>query len=62
MKPSVILYKALPDNLLSRLESHFIVTQLDDISPETVQANADLFANAEGILGSGGKVDGAFVA
>lgn len=61
MKPSVILYKALPDNLLSRLESHFIVTQLDDISPETVQANADLFANAEGILGSGGKVDAAFL-
>ncbi|HEY3986607.1 glyoxylate/hydroxypyruvate reductase GhrB [Cedecea sp.] len=62
MKPSVILYKALPDNLLSRLESHFIVTQLDDISPETVKANADLFANAEGILGSGGKVDAAFLA
>lgn len=62
MKPSVILYKALPDNLLSRLESHFTVTQLDDISPETVQANAELFASAEGILGSGGKVDGAFLA
>lgn len=62
MKPSVILYKALPDNLLSRLESHFTVTQLDDISPETVQANAALFANAEGILGSGGKVDAAFLA
>ncbi|AIR05452.1 bifunctional glyoxylate/hydroxypyruvate reductase B [Cedecea neteri] len=62
MKPSVILYKALPDNLLSRLESHFTVTQLDDISPETVKANAELFANAEGILGSGGKVDGAFLA
>lgn len=61
MKPSVILYKALPDNLLSRLESHFIVTQLDDISPETVQTNAELFASAEGILGSGGKVDGAFL-
>ncbi|NIF49918.1 glyoxylate/hydroxypyruvate reductase GhrB [Enterobacter sp. Ap-1006] len=62
MKPSVILYKALPDNLLSRLESHFTVTQLDDISPETVQANAALFANAEGILGSGGKVDAGFLA
>ncbi|SUX37164.1 Glyoxylate/hydroxypyruvate reductase B [Cedecea davisae] len=62
MKPSVILYKTLPDNLLSRLESHFTVTQFDDISPETVKANADVFANAEGILGSGGKVDGAFLA
>ncbi|WP_312745257.1 glyoxylate/hydroxypyruvate reductase GhrB [Cedecea neteri] len=62
MKPSVILYKALPDNLLSRLESHFTVTQLDDISPETVKENVALFANAEGILGSGGKVDAAFLA
>lgn len=62
MKPSVILYKALPDNLMSRLESHFTVTRLDDISPETVRANAALFAHAEGILGSGGKVDAAFLA
>lgn len=61
MKPSVILYKKLPDDLLARLESHFSVTQLGDLSPETVKQNADVFAKAEGILGSSEKVDKAFL-
>ncbi|WP_435946824.1 glyoxylate/hydroxypyruvate reductase GhrB [Dryocola sp. BD586] len=62
MKPSVILYKKLPDDLLARLESHFNVTQLNDLSPETVKQNAEAFANAQGILGSSEKVDKAFLA
>lgn len=61
MKPSVILYKKLPDDLLARLESHFSVTQLNDLSPETLKQHASTFATAEGILGSGGKVDKAFL-
>ncbi|RPH28808.1 glyoxylate/hydroxypyruvate reductase GhrB [Buttiauxella warmboldiae] len=61
MKPSVILYKTLPDDLLARLESHFTVTQLADLSPETVRQNAQTFARAEGILGSSEKVDKAFL-
>ncbi|WP_435928564.1 glyoxylate/hydroxypyruvate reductase GhrB [Dryocola sp. BD613] len=61
MKPSVILYKKLPDDLLARLESHFSVTQLSDLSPETVKQNAAAFADAEGILGSSEKVDEAFL-
>lgn len=28
MKPSVILYKTLPDDLLQRTEEHFSVTQV----------------------------------
>lgn len=28
MKPSVILYKTLPDDLLQHLEEHFSVTQV----------------------------------
>lgn len=28
MKPSVILYKTLPDDLQQRLEQHFTVTQV----------------------------------
>lgn len=28
MKPSVILYKALPDDLLQRLQEHFTVHQV----------------------------------
>jgi glyoxylate/hydroxypyruvate/2-ketogluconate reductase len=62
MKPSVILYKKLPDDLLARLESHFNVTQLSDLSPQTIKQNAEAFADAQGILGSSEKVDEAFLA
>ncbi len=47
MKPSIILYKALPDDLLHRLEEHFTVTQVPNLRPETVAQHADAFANAE---------------
>ncbi|WAH50811.1 glyoxylate/hydroxypyruvate reductase GhrB [Pseudescherichia vulneris] len=61
MKPSIILYKALPDDLHKRLEDHFTVTQVDNLDPETVQKNAEAFANAEGMLGSSEKVDAALL-
>ncbi len=52
MKPSVILYKALPDDLLQRLQEHFTVHQVANLSPQTVEQNAAIFAEAEGLLGS----------
>lgn len=55
MKPSVILYKSLPDDLLARLESHFNVTRVSDLSPQTVAAHADAFSEAQGLLGSSEK-------
>ncbi|WP_436893841.1 glyoxylate/hydroxypyruvate reductase GhrB [Siccibacter turicensis] len=61
MKPSVILYKALPDDLLARLEHHFTVTQVNDLSPETVSQHESAFASAEGLLGSSEKVDSALL-
>ncbi|PSN07221.1 glyoxylate/hydroxypyruvate reductase GhrB [Siccibacter turicensis] len=61
MKPSVILYKALPDDLLARLEHHFTVTQVNDLSPETVSQHESAFARAEGLLGSSEKVDSALL-
>ncbi len=61
MKPSIILYKALPDDLHKRLEDHFTVTQVDNLDPETVQKNAEAFADAEGLLGSSEKVDAALL-
>ena len=61
MKPSVILYKALPDDLLARLEQHFTVTQVNDLSPETVSQHESAFARAEGLLGSSEKVDSALL-
>lgn len=57
MKPSVILYKALPEDLQKRLEEHFTVTQVKNLSPETVAQHAEAFAGAEGLLGSSEKVD-----
>ena len=39
MKPSVILYKTLPDDLLQRLEEHFSVTQVKNLRPETVSGS-----------------------
>ncbi|BED01962.1 TPA: glyoxylate/hydroxypyruvate reductase GhrB [Escherichia coli] len=61
MKPSVILYKALPDDLLQRLQEHFTVHQVANLSPQTVDQNAAIFAEAEGLLGSNENVDAALL-
>ena len=61
MKPSVILYKTLPDDLQQRLEQHFTVTQVKNLRPETVSQHAEAFAQAEGLLGSSEKVDAALL-
>lgn len=61
MKPSIILYKALPDDLLHRLEAHFTVTQVPNLRPETVQQHAEVFANAVGLLGSSEAVNKALL-
>ena len=55
MKPSVILYKTLPDDLQQRLEQRFTVTQVKNLRPETVSQHADAFAEAVGLLGSSEK-------
>ncbi|MDE1188735.1 MAG: glyoxylate/hydroxypyruvate reductase GhrB [Pantoea sp.] len=60
MKPAVIVYKgqkSLPEELYAKLDAHFTVTEVNDISPETVNQHAALFQQAEGLLGSGGKVN-----
>lgn len=61
MKPSVILYKALPDDLLQRLNDNFTVTHVPNPHPETVQQHADAFTNAVGLLGSSENVDTALL-
>ena len=61
MKPSVILYKKLPDDLEQRLDAHFSVTRVPNLSPETVAQHADAFKQAVGLLGAGGKVDAALL-
>ena len=61
MKPNVVLYKSLPDDLRARLDEHCRVTEVNDLSLETLAAHASAFSEAEGILGSGGKVDADFL-
>ena len=61
MKPSIILYKALPDDLLQRLEAHFSVTQVPRLRPETVAQHAQACASAEGLLGSSETVNSALL-
>jgi glyoxylate/hydroxypyruvate/2-ketogluconate reductase len=57
MKPAVILYKSLPEDLRAKLDAHFTVTEVSDISPESVKQHAAQFQQAQGLLGSGGKVN-----
>ncbi|WP_147193648.1 glyoxylate/hydroxypyruvate reductase GhrB [Pantoea sp. MBD-2R] len=61
MKPSVVLYKKLPEDLRSKLDEHFDVTDINGLTPETLSQHADAFQKAEGILGSGGKIDAEFL-
>lgn len=61
MKPNVVLYKSLPDDLRARLDEHCRVTEVNDLSAETLATHASAFGEAEGILGSGGKVDAEFL-
>lgn len=61
MKPSIILYKTLTDNLIDRLKQRVNIIQVPDLSPDTLKKHADDFARAEGLLGSGGKVDSALL-
>lgn len=61
MKPNIVLYKSLPDDLRARLDEHCRVTEVNDLSPENLAAHASAFSEAEGILGSGGKVDAGFL-
>ena len=62
MKPAVILYKKLPDDLYARLAEQCDVTEISDLSPENQQEHAAVFQQAEGLLGSGGKVNGELLA
>lgn len=61
MKPSIILYKPLPDDLQQRLETHFTVTKVADLSPDTVNRHADAFADAAGLLGANETVGAALL-
>ena len=56
-KPSIVLYKKLPADLHQRLEEHFAITEFDGITDKNRAEVFDALQNAEGLLGSGGKID-----
>ena len=43
-------YKALPDDLLQRLQEHFTVHQVANLSPQTVEQNAAILPKLKGLL------------
>lgn len=61
MKPSIVLYKKLPAALRERLEHHFTVHAFNGLNPDNADEFKQALQQAEGIIGSGGKVDEAFL-
>ncbi|WP_213977129.1 NAD(P)-dependent oxidoreductase, partial [Serratia marcescens] len=61
MKPSIVLYKSLPADLRERLEQHFTVHAFNGLQPENRDELRQALQQAEGIIGSGGKIDEAFL-
>lgn len=61
MKPAVILYKAIPEDLRRRLDDHFSVTAFDGLTDDNLQQHAQALTKAVGLIGAGGKVDEALL-
>lgn len=61
MKPAVVLYKVLPDDLRSRLNAHFDVIEMDNFNEQSVRRHADKLQHAQGLIGSGGKFTSALL-
>ncbi|AHG20302.1 bifunctional glyoxylate/hydroxypyruvate reductase B [Chania multitudinisentens RB-25] len=61
MKPSIVLYRSIPANLRERLEQHFTVHAFDSLTPENPVALQQALWQAEGLIGSGGQIDEAFL-
>ncbi|MEA9389972.1 glyoxylate/hydroxypyruvate reductase GhrB [Acerihabitans sp. TG2] len=57
MKPAVVLYKSLSDDLRQRLNAFFDVTEIPGLDEENVKKYASVLQKAHGIIGSGGKFD-----
>lgn len=59
MKPAIVLYKSIPADLRAKLDQHFTVHAFDGLQLDNAAFDQAL-QQAEGILGSGGKIDEAF--
>ncbi|MGF6191709.1 glyoxylate/hydroxypyruvate reductase GhrB [Serratia sp. 2723] len=60
MKPAILLYKSIPADLRAKLDQHFTVHAFDGLQLDNAAFDRAL-QQAEGILGSGGKIDEAFL-
>ncbi len=61
MKPSIVLYKSIPDDLHQRLAQHFTVNSFEGLTPDNQPELLSALAQAQGLIGSGGKIDSAFL-
>ncbi|CNH39171.1 putative D-isomer specific 2-hydroxyacid dehydrogenase [Yersinia thracica] len=61
MKPSIVLYKNIPADLHQRLEQHFTVNSFEGLSSENQPELLAALQQAEGLIGSGGKIDQTFL-
>ncbi len=57
MKPVVVSYKTLPEDLRQRLDRHFAVTEFNGLNEENCKKYAQVLQKAQGIIGSGSKFD-----
>ena len=55
MKPNVVLYRKIPDDLLAKLQEQCQVTFFDGINADNRAAFIDALAEAEGVIGTGVK-------
>ncbi|WJV64609.1 glyoxylate/hydroxypyruvate reductase GhrB [Pectobacteriaceae bacterium CE70] len=58
MKPGIILYRSIPDDLRARLEQHFTVTAFDGLPP----TDHPVLQQTEGLIGSSANVTREFLA
>lgn len=61
MKPSIVLYKSIPADLHQRLEQHFTVNSFEGLSSDNQPELLAALQQAEGLIGSGGRIDQAFL-
>ncbi|MDD2343109.1 MAG: NAD(P)-dependent oxidoreductase [Tolumonas sp.] len=55
MKPNIVLYRKIPDDLFARLQEQCQVTFFDGINADNRAAFIDALAEAEGVIGTGVK-------
>lgn len=61
MKPTVVVYKALPEPVLARLAAHFELLQVDPVGADGRAALSAALAHADGAIGSSTRIDAGMI-